>query len=161
SVREDMAGNRFLQTEYTAADHGITRLQGAVFIDSTLYLIGNISVNRGKGTKGIMMRGALNSTGRRDWTLGFITEDVGSTKTVFDHGFNGVAASLDKKYLFINSGARTDHGEVQDNDGEYPDSRDEALTACVLRIPVDAEALYLPNDRDFLVKNKYLFADGI
>src|SRR5690606_2211371 len=125
------------------------------------YLIGNISVNRGKGTKGIMMRGALNSTGRRDWTLGFITEDVGSTKTVFDHGFNGVAASLDKKYLFINSGARTDHGEVQDNDGEYPDSRDEALTACVLRIPVDAEALYLPNDRDFLVKNKYLFAEGI
>lgn len=161
SVREDMAGNRYLQTEYTAADHGITRLQGAVFIDSTLFLVGNISVNRGKGTKGILMKGQLNSAGKRDWSLSFITADVGSTKTVFDHGFNGIVASLDKRYLFINSGARTDHGEVQDNDGEYPDSRDEALTACVLRIPVDAEALYLPNDRDFLVKNKYLFADGI
>src|SRR5690606_29952081 len=145
-VARDFAGNKYLVKEYTAADHGITRWQGAAFLDSTLFLVGNISVNRGKGTKGIMMKGKLNKNGRRDWSLGFITEDVGSTKTIFDHGFNGTVISLDGKYIFVNSGARTDHGEVQDNDGEYPNSRDEALTACVLRIPVNAEALFLPND---------------
>ena len=160
-IAVDFAGNRYLVKEYTAADHGITRLQGASFLDSTLFLVGNISVNRGKGTKGIMMKGKLNRDGKRDWSLGFITEDVGSTKTIFDHGFNGTVISPDKKYIFVNSGARTDHGEVQDNDGEYPGSRDEALTACVLRIPVNVEALYLPNDREFLVKNGYLFAEGI
>jgi hypothetical protein len=160
-VRHDFAGNKYLEEEYTAADHSITRLQGAVFLDSTLYLVGNISVNRGKGTKGIMMKGQLNKSGKRDWSLVFITEDVGSTKTIYDHGFNGIVISPDKKYFYINSGARTDHGEVQDNDGEYPNSRDEPLTACVLRIPVNSEALYLPDDRDFLVRNGFLFADGI
>src|SRR5690606_16540380 len=101
-VAEDFAGNRYLVREYTAADHGITRLQGASFLDSTLFLVGNISVNRGKGTKGIMMKGKLNKNGRRDWTLGFITEDVGSTKTIFDHGFNGTVISPDGKYIFVN-----------------------------------------------------------
>ena len=160
-VCHDLAGNRYLSQEYTAADHGITRLQGAVFLDSTLFLVGNITVNRGKGTKGLMMKGTLNRSGKRDWSLSFITEDVGSTKTIYDHGFNGIVISPDKRHIFINSGARTDHGEVQDNDGEYPGSRDEALTACVLRIPVNAEALYLPNDKDFLIRNGYLFAQGI
>src|SRR5690606_8847070 len=158
---EDFAGNFHLVNEYTAADHGITRLQGASFLDSTLFLVGNISVNGGKGTKGIMMKGKLNRQGKRDWSLGFITEEVGSTKTVFDHGFNGTVISPDKKYIFVNSGARTDHGEIQDNDGAHPGARGDARTACVLRIPVDAAASYLPRHRRVLLTEGYLHAEGI
>lgn len=35
-----------------STDHGITRLQGMVFHDSTLFLVGNIRINEGKGTQG-------------------------------------------------------------------------------------------------------------
>ncbi len=41
---------------FTAGDHGITRLQGAAFLNNTLFLCGNISANEGKGTKGRMVK---------------------------------------------------------------------------------------------------------
>ncbi len=149
----------------TAEDHGIIRLQGMAFLDSTLYLTGNIPVNDAKGTRGRLVRGTLdgedNDDGARTWSTVFMTEEIGSTKTTFDHGFNGLTVSPDGAYLFVNSGARTDHGEIQDNDGEYPGARDEPLTAGVLRIPADARDLLLPNDLDKLTDEGYLFARGI
>lgn len=145
----------------SAVDHGIIRLQGMVFFDSTLFLAGNVPVNNAKGTKGRLMRGTLDDDGRRSWSTVFMTEEIGSTKTTFDHGFNGLTVSPDGKYLYVNSGARTDHGEIQDNDGTYPGARDEPLTAAVLRIPASAHDLLLPNDLDELTENGYLFARGI
>ena len=160
-VMTDYAANPYAVQRYTLADHEISRLQGAVFLDSTLILVGNISVNNDKGTKGIMKRARLGKDNKRSWSTVFITEEVGGTKTIFDHGFNGLAISPDQQYFFVNSGARTDHGEIQDNDGLYPGSRDEPLTACILRIPVDAEAMILLNDMEFLKKEGLLYADGI
>lgn len=55
----------------------------------------------------------------------------------------------------------TDHGEVQDNDGEYPGSRDEPLTAVIFKVPTDANGLTLPNDADALATGGYVFAEGI
>jgi glucose/arabinose dehydrogenase len=146
---------------FSADDHGITRLQGAAFLQNTLFLVGNVSVNNNKGTKGRMVKYEMYSSGPHKLTEVFNTEEIGSTKTTFDHGFNGVVISPDGKYIFVNSGARTDHGEVQDNDGEYPNSRDEALTACMFRFPTDAENLYLPNDEKILKAEGYLYAKGI
>ncbi|GAA4466309.1 hypothetical protein GCM10023189_48170 [Nibrella saemangeumensis] len=142
-------------------DHGITRLQGAAFNGNALFLVGNISVNQGKGTKGRMVRYQFQPSGKGTMSVVFMTDDVGSTKTLYDHGFNGIAISPDGKYAYVSSGARTDHGEVQDNDGHYPNSRDEPLTACILRIPTDATNLLLPNDDAKLKAAGYLFAKGI
>jgi hypothetical protein len=48
---------------------------------------------------------------------------------------NALAVSPDGKFIFVNSGARTDHGEVQDNGGLYPNARDNALTSKIFRFP--------------------------
>lgn len=146
---------------FSAQDHGITRLQGAAFHKNTLFLCGNISVNNNKGTKGRMVRYKMVPSGDHEMTVVFNTVEIGSTKTVFDHGFNGVAVSPDGKYIYVNSGARTDHGEVQDNDGAYPNSRNEALTACIFRFPTNAKDLELPNDEAKLKADGYLYAQGI
>lgn len=146
---------------FSAADHGITRLQGAAFRHNTLFLCGNISVNNNKGTRGRMVRYQMLPAGTPKMTEVFNTVEIGSTKTVFDHGFNGLAVSPDGKYIFVNSGARTDHGEVQDNGGAYPNARDAALTACIFRFPVEAKNLLLPNDEAKLKANGYLYAQGI
>jgi len=47
---------------FSAEDHGITRLQGAAFLNNTLFLCGNISANSGKGTKGRMVKYDLSKS---------------------------------------------------------------------------------------------------
>ena len=145
----------------TAEDHGVTRLQGIVFADSTLFLVGNVAVNEGKGTRGRMMAGKLEPNGTRSWSVVFMTDEIGSTRTTFDHGFNGITLSPDRRYLFVNSGARTDHGEVQDNDGAYPNSRDEPLTASIFRIPAEARDVHLRNDLADLEQRGFVYARGL
>ena len=80
---------------------------------------------------------------------------------IFNHEVNGLVVSPDNRSLFINSGSRTDHGEVQDGNGAFPDLRETALTAIVLRVPTDARDLVLPNDRDALRTQGFLFAEGL
>jgi glucose/arabinose dehydrogenase len=160
-IKQDRGQQPVAQKIFTAQDHGITRLQGAAFVKNMLFLCGNISVNNNKGTQGRMVRYKLKPSGKHEMTEVFNTVEIGSTKTTFDHGFNGLAVSPDGKYIYVNSGARTDHGEVQDNGGEYPNSRNEALTAVIFRIPVDAKNLLLPNDEAKLTANGYLYAKGI
>jgi hypothetical protein len=157
--------NRFGMPEstlrFSVRDHGINELQGIDFLGDTMFLVGNIKVNNGKGTRGIGMRAIRLKKNQYAWTPLFITEEMGGNKTIFNHGFNATVVSPDGKYLFVNSGARTDHGELQENDGFYPNQRDVALTACILRIPVNAFALTFRNDRDWLIKEGYLFAEGV
>ena len=161
-IKENTWGKPFAEHLYSAADHGITRLQGAAFIDSSLYLSGNFLANEdGTATKGIMMRATLLPSGERAWSNVFFTETIPGNKTIYDHGFNGIAVSPDKRFLYVNSGARTDHGELQDNGGLYPGQRDVALTSRIFRIPADAKALYLPNDYEFLKSEGYIYAEGI
>lgn len=145
---------------FSAEDHGITRLQGAAFLNNTLFLCGNISANGGKGTKGRMVRYDLSKP-KPVLTEVFNTVEYGTNATTFDHGWNALVISPDKKYIYVNSGARTDHGEVQDNNGAYPNARDNALTANVFRIPANAENLLLSTDEAKLKADGYLYAEGI
>ncbi len=149
------------QKVFSTQEHGITRLQGAVFLDNTLFLCGNTSVNNGKGTTGRMVRYDLNTPGKPTLTEVFNTVEYGTNKTTFDHGWNALEVSPDGKYIYVNSGARTDHGEVQDNGGLYPNARNGALTGNIFRFPVTAKNVLLPNDLAKLKTDGYLYAEGI
>ena len=145
---------------FSAADHGITRLQGATFLNNTLFLCGNISANGGKGTKGRMVKYDVSAS--NPVLVGvFNTVEYGTNATTFDHGWNALEISPDKKFIYVNSGARTDHGEVQDNKGAYPNARDNGLTANVFRFPVNAENLVLPSETKKLKDMGYIYAEGI
>jgi glucose/arabinose dehydrogenase len=154
-------GNPVAEQILSAADHGITRLQGAIFSGNNLFLCGNTSVNNGKGTKGRMVRYDLKSAGKPQMTVVFNTVEYGTNATTFDHGWNALEVSPDGKYIYANTGARTDHGEVQDNRGAYPNARDNALTAKIFRFPADAQNLELPNDLARLKAEGYIYAEGI
>ncbi|MDQ6476996.1 cytochrome c class I [Dyadobacter sp. LHD-138] len=146
----------------TAADHGITRLQGAAFHKNTLFLAGNINVNNNKGNKGRMVRyEILPDDAKPEMAVVFNTVEYGANKTTFDHGWNALEISPDGKYIIVNSGARTDHGEVQDNGGIYPNARDKALTTKIYRFPINSKDLLLVDDTDKLKEQGYIFAEGI
>ncbi|MEQ9443036.1 MAG: cytochrome c class I [Cyclobacteriaceae bacterium] len=146
---------------YTVEDHGIESLQGMYFSDSSIFLVGNKYYKDNRATKGVVMRGDLTSAGTYAWDTLAITELYGKPRTVYSHEFNGIAVSPDKQYIYVNSGARTDHGEVQDNDGLYPGLRESFLTACIFQLPIDGNNIVLKDDSTFLAENGYLFADGV
>ena len=73
-----------------------------------------------------------------------------------DHQFNAIIESADGEFVLINSGSRTDHGEEAKNGG-----REMPITSAIIRLPVSAENLILPNDEEALRDGGYIFADGI
>lgn len=157
---KNLRSNPISEKIISPEQHGITRLQGAVFLKNTLFLCGNVDMNNKKGTSGRMVRCDLLPDTVRT-SIVFNTASYGSNKTIYDHGWNALAVSPDGKYIFVNSGARTDHGEVQDNGGLYPNARDNALTGKIFRIPSDAIDLMLEDDESRLKKEGYIYAEGI
>ncbi|MGC4038102.1 MAG: c-type cytochrome [Chitinophagaceae bacterium] len=142
-------------------DHGISRLQGAVFYKNSLFLCGNVDTNSKKVTRGRMVRFDLGTKDSLKMTVVFNTVNYGANKTIYDHGWNALAISPDGKYIYVNSGARTDHGEIQDNGGLFPNARDNALTSKIFRFPIDASDLYLTDDPEKLKSDGYIYAEGI
>lgn len=158
-IKDSGANHPVAEKMFTVNDHGITRLQGAVFSGNKLFLCGNVDSLVRKSTKGRLVRIDLDSAGKS--SVVFNTVEYGANKTIYDHGWNALEVSPDGKYIFVNSGARTDHGEIQDNGGLYPGARDNALTSKVFRIPSDARDLLLPDDESKLKAAGYLYAEGV
>jgi glucose/arabinose dehydrogenase len=129
----------------------------AIGPDGTIYVSANAT--EGANTQAVIRRGRPAGTGYA-WETLARTEPYPISATPFDHVFNGLAVSPDGKYLFVNSGSRTDHGEVEDNDGQAPDTREVPLTSAIFRLPIDSQELVLPNDAAALEALGVVFARG-
>ena len=148
-------------TVYTADDHGFSR-PSALFIDDdgTFYVLKRIDLsmyNIATITKGVVDP----DSGERVWFTLAETVPYERCDCIYNHEVNGLGVSPDNRWLFINSGSRTDHGEIQDGDGQFPELRETALTAVVLRVPTQARDLVLSNDRYVLLDQGFLFAEGL
>lgn len=143
---------------FTASQHGLTRLQGLCFLDSTMYLAGNIWY----ATTGIGMivKGKLQANGSRVWTTMVSTEAYPTSSSSGDHGFTAINVDPSHQYVYFSGGSRTSFGEVESNNGNFPGMREQALTSKIYRVPIDAENLYWPNDSSFLSASGYVFAEG-
>lgn len=114
---------------------------------------------RGPGTPpGSNRSGDHDAPGSFAWTIVASTEPY-ALSAAFDHTFNGIAVSPDGAWLFVNSGSRTDHGEVQSNKNAFPDMREVPIGSAIFKIPADTTNLLLRNDESAL--RPYLFADGV
>ncbi len=143
---------------FTSQDHNLTRLQGMCFLDSTLFLSGNIWYST-TGI-GLIMKGILQPDGTRIWSTVLSTEAYPTSGPSGDHGFTGLNIDPQQQFLYFSSGSRTSFGEVQTNNGALPGLREQALTSKISRIPVSAENIYLYNDSTFLDTCGYVFAMG-
>jgi glucose/arabinose dehydrogenase len=123
--------------------------------DGQLYVVANRA--SGTHTQGLVRRGAAASDA--GWTTLAETAPYALSGTQFDHGFNGVVVSPDGAWVFVNSGSRTDHGEIQTNNGAFPDAREGQLTARIFRFPADATDLRIPDDAGGSAP--YVYARGL
>ncbi len=145
---------------FTSSSHGLNEVFGMdTDSNGNVYLVGN---NRqGDLNQGQIARGRRNNALNFTWEMVAETEPYPLSNTAFDHTFNGIAVSPDDQFLYVNSGSRTDHGEIQDAGGVFPGVRETPITSAILRIPADSTGLYLEDDSTFLADNGYLFADGV
>ena len=127
----------------------------AVAADGRIFVVGNLGI--GKQNQGIIRRGVPSDTGYSWSTLGQ-SELYPLSGTPFDHQFNGIVVSPDQQYVFVNSGSRTDHGEVESFEGAFPDTREVPLTAKIYRLPIDGNNVMLTNNAETLAP--YVFASG-
>ena len=147
---------------YGAADHGISdSAQGMVIgPDGAIYVVGNFTTNDGNRTVARIVRGMPEGGSGRTWSLLAQTEPYPRSQTAFDHVFNGIIVTADGESILVNSGSRTDHGEIQDAGGLFPNIRELPLTAKIFRLPAGATNLLLPNDANALQAGGYVFAEG-
>jgi hypothetical protein len=105
------------------ADHGLHNTQGmAIGANGTIYLVGNSDVSDAT-TQGTIVKGKLGPGGRV-WSVLARTAGYPKSKTAYDHRLNGIIVDQTEKFVYVNSGSRTDHGEVQSADGIYPGVRE-------------------------------------
>ena len=128
--------------------------------DGTAYVVSNLVLEDSKNVA-IIRRGTSQDGMNFDWEVVARTEPYPRSNTVFNHNYNAIVVSPDGDWLYINAGSRTDHGEVQDFDGIFPDTREVPLTTKIMRVPSDAIELTLPNDEAALVEGDYIFAWGV
>jgi hypothetical protein len=142
-------------------NHHINYLQGMLFKDSILYLVGNRKEQSTSGY-GLLVRGKWQAGGGWSWDTLMHTAVYPSTATLFDHAFSSLCLSQDGNYLFVGSGSRTDHGEIQTSNGLYPGRRDAPLTSVIFKIPLNLPTtIFLPNDSSLLMASGYVYARGV
>jgi glucose/arabinose dehydrogenase len=127
----------------------------AIGPDGAAYVVANRTQNT--RTQAVIRRGTPASGGFT-WAEVAHTVPYPRSNTPFDHLFNGIVVSPDGTSIYLNSGSRTDHGEVEDNGKAFPDLREVPITSAIFRIPATSKGLELPNDEAGL--KPYLFADG-
>lgn len=142
-------------TVYRSSDHGVSAPLGIAFgRDGTLFLVGNQSSGQ-LGTATIV-KGIPTSPGSETRTWAVLARTVeylfGFT---YNHKMSGVVVDPNGDYIYVNSGARTDHGETREG------YREVGLTSIILKLPTDGENITLQDDREWLRTNGYLMAEGI
>lgn len=141
-------------------DHGLEDTQGLdISDDGIFYIVGNSRDSKFSTNVAIIKKGTKSED---DWIWETVaeTEPYPLSNTAFDHIANGIVVSPDGSTLYVNSGSRTDHGEVHDVNGQYPNLREAALTAKILRVPADTTDALLENDLDALKSKGFVYAEG-
>lgn len=144
-----------LTTVYTTSDHGLNAPLGMTFgSDGTMYLVGNDSTSV-LGTATIV-KGIPDTVGGETRTWSVIATTVPyAYGNIYNHRMSGIILNPTGDSLYVNSGAGTDHGEVENG------YREVGLTSIILRLPVDGNDVILQDDRSWLRSNGYLFCEGI
>ena len=77
-------------------------------------------------------KGILSPSDERTWSILAQTEPFPASG--INHMVNALLVTLDNRSILVNSGARTDHGEIRDNGGTHSGVRESGLTSIVWRL---------------------------
>jgi hypothetical protein len=154
-VNFSAGGTVTFTTVYQKAQHGLNAPLGIAFgKDGTMFLAGNDSTSKlGSAT---VVKGVPDAPGSENRTWSVLAQTVlFQFGNVYNHRVNGIIVDTSGKYVYVNSGAATDHGELRDG------KREVVLPSIIWKLPVDSQNIILQDDREWLRSNGYLLAEGI
>lgn len=132
-------------------------VQGMAFgPEGNVYLVANKDL--GNTNVGLVVKGTASGA-TWTWSLLAQTAEYPDSNTPFDHHYNGIVVSPDGQYVYVASGSRTDHGEVQNVNGAFPNAREVALTSSMFRFATNSATITLPNTDAGVAP--YLWAKGL
>lgn len=136
-----------------------TSAQGLAFgPEGNAYLV--VNEDHGATNVGLVVKGTANADASAwAWSILARSAEYPDSGSSFDHHWNGIVVSPDGSEVYVASGSRTDHGEVQDAGGAYPNLREVPLTSRIFKLPSAGANIALPNDEAALAS--YAFARGI
>ncbi len=144
-----------LTTVYQTSDHGLNAPLGMTFGgDGTMYLVGNDSTSvLGTAT---VVKGVPDTPGseKRTWSV-IATTALYPYGNIYNHRMSGILLNPTGDSLYVNSGAGTDHGEIES--GGY---REVGLTSKILRLPISGSNIILQDDWNWLRSNGYVLCEG-
>jgi hypothetical protein len=152
------AGGASDSLRYSVVDHGISSLQGLYFREGILYLSGNNWTST-TGV-GIISKGTPQANGTRLWETVVSSDPYPSASPTGDHGFSGISLDPSGNFLFVSSGARTHLGEMDDNNGAWPNCRETPMTCRMFRFPISSLPIHLVNDSLWLENSGFIYASG-
>lgn len=161
SITQDgLASKLFISAGKT---HSINRVQGLMWHKNELYLAGNEVDDLNKKSKGRIIKFSINKDGSWETPQNVLaTEYYPSSNILFDHNFSALCLNKAKDSLIVASGSRTDHGEVKDVDGKFPNLREDALTSKLFIIPINTnKEIILKNDLNELKTAGHIYAEGV
>jgi len=143
-------------TVYNNTNHGITSALGIAFgAEGTMYLVGNGTAAADSTGTATIVKGIPDSPGSENRTWSVIATTVPYKFGVtYNHRMSGIAVDPSGDYIYVNSGAATDHGEIRNGE------RGSGLTDIILKLPTNGENILLQNNREWLRSNGYLMAEG-
>ena len=152
------------QLLYTAEDHGVRSDWAIGFVvdgKGTMYFSGG--TRDGLFSVGTIAKGVIDpSTRERIWSVLARTEPYElNGRANDDHQFNEIVISPDGRFLYLNNGSRTDHGQLDENRGNFPGAREIPISNSILRLPTDGEDLVIPTQEEALRNSGFLFAKGV
>lgn len=143
--------------------HSISRVQGLLWYNNALYLAGNEVDDLNKKSKGRVIKFNIDKEG--NWMSPqnvFSTEYYPSSNVLFDHNIAAICLNKTKDSLLISSGSRTDHGEVKDVNGRFPNLREDALTSKIFIIPLNLnKEIILKNDYQEVSSSGFVYCEGV
>lgn len=153
-VRSDLNPSVLEEATRAAGLLDFRSVQGMAFgLDGKLYVVANSGTTNNIA---VVLRGTP-SGGAWTWQEVSRTVPYLNSGTPFDHQWNGIVVNREAgvDFLYVASGSRTDHGELEGGVRELP------LTAAMFRIRADLSGITLQNDRNTLLSAGYLFAEGL
>ena len=128
----------------TSADHKLNDTQGFdIAADGTFYIGGN------SGNTVINVVRGVRDGDTIEWATVVRTERIPpGTK---NHPHPAIVLSPDDRFVYINSGSRTDHGELAE-DGAFAGARELPLSSAILRVPANGEDLLIPAAEEALLR---------
>ena len=155
----DSSGTMVDSLVANVSNHNANYLQGLTIRDSIIYIAGNHKAN-GTSGYGIVARAIIQPNGSLVWSSIITTVPYQSAIALYDHAFSCVVLNDAGDSLYINCGSRTDHGELQTINGQFPATRDVPLTSLILKVPTSLNGYVLLNDSAWLDATGFVYARG-